>query len=89
MFVTCYYDIYNNPDNLVKYLHLFTQLATSELPIIIFTEPGIIHNFSFISPNVKVIGVPLNTFELYNISMNYSGELPKDHRLPIERKAEA
>lgn len=72
MIVTCYYDIYNKPENFSKYIELFSTLANSGIPIILFTTPDITVTF----PNVRVIHVALETFELYSIGMKYNGALP-------------
>jgi len=42
MLVTCYYDIYNNPENITKYLELCDKLANSGIPIILFTDPRLV-----------------------------------------------
>ncbi len=39
MFVTCYYDIYNNVEYQDKYFKLFEVFAKSNLPFCIFTDP--------------------------------------------------
>lgn len=75
MLVTCYYDIYNKPHKFVEYVWLFYDLGISGIPMIIFTEPSLVNKFK-IFPNVTVLGVPLEEFELYNIAMNFKGELP-------------
>ena len=59
MIVTCYYDIYNKPENFLKYLELFSPLANTGIPIILFTTADITVTF----PNVRVISVPLETFD--------------------------
>jgi hypothetical protein len=75
MIVTCYYDIYNN-GNFLKYLELFSTLGNSGISIILFTDPVFVSSFSF--PNVTVIGVSLETFELYSIGIKYNGSLPSN-----------
>lgn len=75
MLVTCYYDIYNKPENFATYLELFSKLGNSGIPIILFTDPSLVSNFeSFTS--VRVIGIPLESYELYSIANNYNGNLP-------------
>lgn len=76
MFVTCYYDIYNKPEKFYEYLDLFYDLALSGLPIILFTDPKFVYKFRIFGSNVRVIGLPLHTFELYNMAINYKRELP-------------
>ena len=63
MLVTCYYDVYNNPEMVNRYLELFSMLGNSGLPIILFTDPSLASRFNF--PYVTVISVTLETFELY------------------------
>ena len=81
MFVTCYYDVYNSPDNFIKYMNLFNDLAISGLPFIVFTEPHFVDKFSSFPSSVKVYGIPLEEFELYNIAMKYDRELPSQRNL--------
>jgi hypothetical protein len=77
MLVTSYYDIYNNLEKLnFEYMPLFNDLAFSDIPITLFTDPNLVKHFSHYPSNVKVIGIPLELFELYNIGMSYSRELP-------------
>jgi hypothetical protein len=77
MLVTSYYDIYNKPDKLTyDYMPLFNDIALSGIPITLFTDPSLVNNFSHFPENVKVIGMPLDLFELYSIGMSYNGDLP-------------
>jgi hypothetical protein len=76
MLVTCYYDIYNKSDRFMDYIYLFYDLASSGIPIIVFTEPDLVKKFRIFPSSVKVIGVPLETFELYSLAMKYNRELP-------------
>lgn len=76
MFVTCYYDIYNKPTRFYEYLDLFYDLALSGLPILLFTDPSLVRKFRILPHTVKVIPMPLETFELYNIGMRYARDLP-------------
>lgn len=75
MLVTSYYDIYNKPENFDKYLELFSNLGNSGIPITLFTDPALVSNFE-IFPSVKVVGIPLETFELYSIGIKYDRDLP-------------
>lgn len=79
MFVTAYYDIYNKPNAFTNYLNLFNDLASSGLPITIFTDPSLVDKFRIFPCNLKVLGMPLESFELYSICKNYNGALP-NHR---------
>jgi hypothetical protein len=76
MLITSFYDIYNKPERFYEYLTLFYEIAASGIPIILFTDPNIAQNFNIFPPSVKVIGTPLETFELYRLGMSYNGELP-------------
>jgi len=51
----------------------FIKLANSNIPIIVFTDPSLVDNFTF--PSVQVIGI-FSEFELYSIAMKYNGNLP-------------
>jgi hypothetical protein len=75
MLVTSYYDIYNKPENFTTYLELFSKLGNSGIPIILFTDPSLVSNFESFS-SVKVIGLPLESYELYSIAAKYNGDLP-------------
>lgn len=76
MLVTAYYDIYNKSSRFYEYMDLFYDLALSGLPILLFTDPSLVRKFRILPPNVRVIPMPLETFELYNIGMSYTRELP-------------
>lgn len=76
MIVTCYYDIYNKPEKFIEYLYLFYDIGISGVPIILFTDPLLVKKFRIFPPSVKVIGMPLDLFELYSIGKTYNGELP-------------
>jgi hypothetical protein len=76
MIVTSYYDIYNKPERFIEYLYLFYDICISGIPIILFTDPSLVSKFRIFPPSVKVIGVPLQSFELYSIASSYNGELP-------------
>ena len=85
MIVTSYYDIYNNPDSVVTYLTLFTDLGNSGIPIILFTESHLESHFKEF-PCVTVVCVPLEQFELYRIGCNYNGELPSNRNATKDTK---
>jgi hypothetical protein len=57
-------------------MDLFYDLALSGLPILLFTDPSLVRKFRILPATVKVIPMPLETFELYNIGMAYQRELP-------------
>ena len=76
MIVTCYYDIYNKPEKFIEYLYLFYDIGISGIPIILFTDPLLVKKFRIFPPSVKVIGMPLESFELYSIGTKYTGNLP-------------
>jgi hypothetical protein len=76
MIVTCYYDIYNNHNYIENFFDSFSKLASTELPIILFTDNNLISRFYNMPKSVKIIRLPLDFFELYTIANNYSRELP-------------
>jgi hypothetical protein len=76
MIVTSYYDIYNKPERFYEYLDLFFDLGASGIPIILFTSPNLVRKFRIFPSSVKVIGVPLESFEFYKLGMSYNGDLP-------------
>ena len=86
MIVTCYYDIYNKPEKIIEYLHLFYDIGISGLPIILFTDPLLVEKFQNFPPSVKVIGMSLDLFELYSIGNKYNGELPNSRCITKDTK---
>ncbi len=86
MLVTCYYDIYNKPERFLEYLYLFYDLGISGIPIILFTDPKFVSKFSIFPSTVKVVGVPLEDFELYMTGMKYSRELPQYRTISKDTK---
>lgn len=78
MLVTSYYDIYNKPEKFYEYLDVFYELGISGLPIILFTSPNLVKKFRIFPSSVKVIGVPLETFELYKIGISSNCDLPNN-----------
>jgi hypothetical protein len=76
MLVTCYYDLYNTPEAFMKYVYLFCDLAGSGIPIMVFTDPSLVTKFRIFPPWVRVIGIPLESFELYKLAMSYNRDLP-------------
>jgi hypothetical protein len=78
MLVTSFYDIYNKPERVIEYVQLFYKLGISGIQIIVFTDPSLVHKFNIFPPSVKVVGIPLELFELYNMGMSYNRELPNN-----------
>lgn len=78
MIVTSYYNIYGKPEKFMEYVYLFYDLAASGIPIILFTDPSLVNKFRIFPPSLKVIGVPLETFELYRLGISYDRELPNE-----------
>lgn len=76
MFVTCYYDIYNKPERFDDYMKLFEDLGNSGLPMVLFTDPSMVDRFQRFTPAVHVIPLSLMDCKLYQMGMNYKGELP-------------
>jgi hypothetical protein len=79
MYVTCFYDIYNRPDKIEEHIKLFQPLADSGLNIHLYTSPECSHHFKNYPKNIKILEIPLNMLELYNLGIN------SDASLPIER----
>jgi hypothetical protein len=86
MIVTSYYDLYNKPDNLNIYISKFYDLAMSGLQIILFTDPIFVDKFNGFPSSVIIIGIPLETFELYTIASNYYRVLPNNRNLQKDTK---
>jgi hypothetical protein len=78
MIVTAFYDIYNKPEKIMEFIYLFYDLGSSGLPILVFTQPNLVKKFRIFPPSVKVVGIPLETFQLYSICMKYNRELPNN-----------
>lgn len=80
MIITCYYDIYQNnqqnKERFYQYLDLFFDLGASGLPILLFTDPSLVSKFRIFPSTVKVVGIPLHEFKLYQMAMAYTGPLP-------------
>lgn len=81
MLVTAYYDIYNKPHKFFEYVSLFYDLGISGIPIVLFTDPSFVYKFRIFPSTVHIVAMPLNSFELYRIGMNYNRDLP-DSRTP-------
>jgi len=78
MYVTCLYDIYNKPDKMEEYIKLFTPLANSGLHIHLYTSPELAHHFKDYPKNIKVLEIPLNYFEFWNLGINTTASLPDE-----------
>jgi hypothetical protein len=86
MIITSYYDIYNKPERLNDYMKLFDDIAFSGLPIILFTDPSIIEKFNHYPNTIKIVGIPLQTFELYKLAYSYNRELPNQRTTTKDTK---
>lgn len=86
MIVSCYYDIYKNNANLDKFLNSFSKLANSNIPICLFTDPQLISKFYDLPSSVKIIGLPLDYFELFKIANNYQRQLPNSRNFSKDTK---
>lgn len=78
MYVTCLYDVYNNPEKLEGYIKLFQPLAESGLQIHLYTSPEISHHFKNYPDTVTVLEVPLTHCEIWNLIMNSDANLPAE-----------
>lgn len=76
MLITSFYEIYGRPDRISQYFEWFSALGKSGIPIIVFTDPQHVELFADYPKTVQVISQSLDTFEMYQIGMNYKGELP-------------
>jgi hypothetical protein len=82
MIITALYDIYDNPEKVEYYVALFQDIISADIPLIVFTDPSLIHLFDNHTVNrPKIIALPLNEFELYSIAMSYKGELPSSRNI--------
>jgi hypothetical protein len=78
MLVTSFYEIYGRPERISQYFEWFKELGNSGLPIIVFTDPEYVKLFVDFPTTVRVIPQSLDTFELYQLGMNYKGALPNN-----------
>jgi hypothetical protein len=85
MLVTSYYNIYST-NSFEKYFALFKPLAESGLPIIVFTDDEHAPAFKDLPTSITLICRPLDSFEIYKIGSNYSGELPNDRNKTKDTK---
>lgn len=86
MLVTCYYDIYNKPEKFFEYVSLFYDLGISGLPIVLFVDPSMVYKFRIFPSSVKVVGLPLEEVEMYQLAMSYTGELPNGRTVAKDTK---
>jgi hypothetical protein len=86
MIVTSYYDIYQKPEKLMEYIYLFYDLATSGISILLFTDPAFVSKFKIFPSSLRVIGLPLEAFELYQIAAKYAGALPSNRTAEKDTK---
>ena len=78
MLITCFYDIYCDTSRFQTYFDLFLPLAHSGIPIVLFVDPSDLPRFANLPFTVKVVAAPLADFELYQMAMAYSRDLPND-----------
>lgn len=76
VFVTGYYDVYNNTEKQKQYFEWFRPLALSGLPICVFTCKEFVENFKGYSANITVIVEPLENFETYRVGTRDGIRLP-------------
>jgi len=76
MLITSFYEIYGRPERISQYFEWFNALGNSGIPIIVFTDQPHVDLFANYPNTVQVISQSLDTFELYQMSMNYKGNLP-------------
>jgi hypothetical protein len=75
MFVTAFYPIHSDT-SFQFYFDLFYDIGMSGIPIIVFTDSSYMSYFNVFPSSVTVIYIPIESFELYRIAMNYKGTLP-------------
>lgn len=75
MFVTCFYNIYNNKSKIADYIKYFHLISSSGIKLHLYTEPELVYLFEKFPKNITVIGLPLKYVEMYQIGMNCSAEL--------------
>ena len=78
MYVTCLYDIYNNPEKIKEYIKLFSPLAASGLIIHLYTSRDLVYYFKDYPSNIKVFIVPLKHLEFYTLCMDEKTEMPNE-----------
>lgn len=78
MFVTCLYDIYNNPEKMEQYIKYFEPFINLDLNIHLYTSPEIAPLFINYPPNIKIFEIPVEYFELYNLGMTSKSDLPDE-----------
>ena len=76
MFVTSFYNIYDNQDRFFEYMSLFYDIAISGIPIVIFVDPCMVSKLRIFPKSVHVVGLPLEDCEIYRLATAYTGELP-------------
>ena len=76
MLITAFYEIYGRPERISQYFEWFSELGNSGIPIIVFTDSQHVELFVNYPKTVQVIAQSLDTFELYQMGMNYKGDLP-------------
>lgn len=77
MLITAYYEIYGKPERVPQYFEWFRPLGHSGIPIIVFVDPKHVDLFTGYPTTVRVIPRSLDTFELYQMGMKYTGDLPR------------
>jgi len=86
MFVTSFYNIYENQDRFFEYMTLFYDIAISGIPIVIFVDPSIVHKLRIFPSSVYVVGLSLQECEIYRLAIAYTGELPANRTVTKDTK---
>jgi hypothetical protein len=86
MFVTSFYNIYENQDRFFEYMTLFYDIAISGIPIVIFVDPSIVHKLRIFPSSVHVVGLSLQECEIYRLAIAYTGELPVNRTVTKDTK---
>lgn len=86
MFVTSFYNIYDNQDRFFEYMSLFYDIAISGIPIVIFVDPCMVSKLRIFPKSVHVVGLPLEDCEIYHLAIAYTGELPTGRTIVKDTK---
>ncbi len=76
MFVTCYYDIYNNPSKVEQYFEWFYPLGMSGISIHVYTDPVFVGKFKDFPNTVEVFPISLNELIIYTMGSTSTCRLP-------------
>ena len=70
----------------MEYIYYFYDLASTGLPITVFTEEKYLSKFRIFGSNVSVVCLPLDELELFQIGKQYTGNLPSSRNILKDTK---